>query len=488
MADIKLVPIFKVHKIPYKFKKLEVLEFKEMVFGITRGSQLLTNSKKYPYAKLINIKNPKNAIVWFDDDTIDDKIKKSYTHNLNTLIKFYTNKYKNNYWSYDGTLNCIKDYNIISIINLHISNYKDDDNLNNNEIRESNTDNDLSNDIINETKCEVSNSLINEQEVKEINVEFKEELFFDKLSERDIAFLEKYGEVINFRNYNVEPIIGRDKEIKQIELAFISNMNPILIGLSGVGKTALVDELNYRIKHNLLKSNFFDNRLIYAVDPQILIADTMYSGTFEKRITDIISILKKYNGILFIDEIHKIFGTGLIRNNDNDLAKMLQGFIDRKEIKIIGTTTEEEYQQYFANKAINRRFEAIKVNEPNKTELYNILNKVFDEKLMEFELEFSNIDLKDKIINIIIKATTKSSGTYFDRYHNPFLAIEIINKACALAKYNNDNLNVSYFIESLNNNNRLYESIKNNAIKELDAIDIKQNVEINRRTLIKILK
>ena len=463
MTDIKLVPIFKVHKIPYRYKKLEVLEFKEMVFGITVGSQLFTTSQKYSFADLMNKKNSKNMIVWLDDSSINNKIKECQTYELNDIIKYFNNKYKNNYWTYDGNLNSIKDQNIIDIIKDYLDNYKEDNNIN------------LSKEDLN-TLEEV------------IEEETKEELFFSTLSDKDIALLEEYGEVINFRNYNVEPVVGRDKEIKQMELAFISNMNPLLVGLSGVGKTVLVDELNYRIKHNLLKNNFLDNRLIYAVDPQILIADTMYSGTFEKRISDIISVLKKYNGILFIDEIHKIFGTGTVRGNDNDLAKMLQGYIDRKEIKIIGTTTEEEYQKYFANKAINRRFETIKINEPNKTELYNILNKVLDDKLREFELEFPDTDLKDKIINIIIKATSKSAGTYYDNYHNPFLAIEIINKACALAKYSNDNLNVSYFIESFTSNNRLYDSIKNNAIKELDAIDIKQNVEVNRRTLIKVLK
>ena len=107
MTDIKLVPIFKVHKIPYRYKKLEVLEFKEMVFGITVGSQLFTTSQKYSFADLMNKKNSKNMIVWLDDSSINNKIKECQTYDLNDIIKYYNNKYKNNYWTYDGNLNSI---------------------------------------------------------------------------------------------------------------------------------------------------------------------------------------------------------------------------------------------------------------------------------------------------------------------------------------------------------------------------------------------
>ena len=288
------------------------------------------------------------------------------------------------------------------------------------------------------------------------------------LNSFEFSELEKYGVVLTNKNFVVEPIIGREREVKNLMVSLAQDKkNPIIVGESGVGKTALVDELAYLIKNDKVPS-FLKNKIIYEVNPGELVAGCKYVGEFEKKLNEMFSVALKNEAILFIDEIHTIYGVGASENKSTGMEAYLKHFIDRNNIKIIGTTTEDEYQKYFASDALKRRFEKIKVEEPDEETLSKIINKVIDDYCLKSNLKFENETEKDDIVEIIVLATNKSHRVYDDRINNPDLAISIVDKAFAFAKYCDCKfIGKENFADSFDYCDRIYESARDRAIREL---------------------
>ncbi len=216
----------------------------------------------------------------------------------------------------------------------------------------------------------------------------------------------------------------REKEINEIMQILLrkNKNNPILIGHAGVGKTAVVEELAKRIKSGKVPE-MLKNYEIILINTSTLIAGTKYRGEFESRVNNLISEVKKCkNIILFIDEIHTIVKTGA-SDGSIDAANILKPYLARGEIKVIGATTTEEYNEYIKkDPALTRRFTPVIINEPNTKDMQYIMNKL--KKSYE---DYYHIKIDKKVLNYLIDLTNK----YLPHLYNPDKSIELLDTVCA---------------------------------------------------------
>ena len=246
--------------------------------------------------------------------------------------------------------------------------------------------------------------------------------------EKKESFISKFCLNLNesVRKYTCK-IQGRDEELeKLIEILScrIKN-NSILIGDAGVGKTAVVEALAQKI-NSFECPVFFSGFKIYSLDLGLMVAGTKYRGQFEERFKGLIEELKEDDrSILFIDEIHSIVGAG---SNEGtlDLANMIKPALARGEIKCIGATTHAEYKKYFEkDSALNRRFQVISINEPDKNQTFTILDK----SKSEYE-KFHGVKYSDDILKNIITLAEK----YIPYKKFPDKAFDILDRIGAKAK------------------------------------------------------
>ena len=202
----------------------------------------------------------------------------------------------------------------------------------------------------------------------------------EKLSEKQSLLyeLDKIHELINFnervKNEN-RLMIGREQELEQLFLTLCKKEknNVLLIGKAGVGKTALVEKLAYKINQKEVPA-LLQNKVIYELSLSSIVAGTKYRGEFEEKFKKLIDkIIQAKDAILFIDEIHNLIGAGGAEGAI-DASNILKPFLARKDLTLIGATTIEEYYQYFEkDQAMNRRFSILKINENTKEETKDIL-------------------------------------------------------------------------------------------------------------------
>ena len=287
--------------------------------------------------------------------------------------------------------------------------------------------------------------------------------------------LSKYGRVLNEKKYHTAPTVGRDKELNNLMITLAQEKKrPLIVGESGVGKTAIVDELAFRIKNGQVPA-FLQGKIIFEVNPSDIVAGCKYTGMFEYNMTKLMKLCEKYDVILFIDEIHTIYGIGSCENKNNDMASMLKFYIDRTTLKVIGTTTEKEYNDFFSNDALKRRFEKITINEPTEELLYQILDKVIGDYYVNTGITFADENIRREVINVIIDATSKGHRVYTDMVNNPDLAISIIDKAFAFARvYDSNFITEKHFSESFEYCDRIYEPSREKAIMRLNNLEIRE--------------
>ena len=222
-----------------------------------------------------------------------------------------------------------------------------------------------------------------------------------------------------------EVTVNREKELSLIIETLIrkNKNNPLLVGDAGVGKTAIVEELVRRIQRKEVPANL-QNKKIIMLEMGALVAGTKYRGEFEEKLTKVIKELESNtNIILFIDEIHTMVNAGGAEGAIN-ASDILKPYLARGKIKVIGATTTEEYNKYILkDKALNRRFELIKVCEPNAIETTEILNKIKP----SFEKHY-NIKISSKNISDIVTYTNK----YIIDRRNPDKSIDILDSVCAM--------------------------------------------------------
>ena len=246
-------------------------------------------------------------------------------------------------------------------------------------------------------------------------------------SEDTYQALEKYAINLNeaARNGKLDPVIGRDEEIRRV-LQILSRRtknNPILIGEPGTGKTAIVEGLAHRILRGDVPENL-RNKQVYSLDMGALVAGAKYKGEFEERLKAVINEVKKSEGniILFIDEIHTLVGAGK-GEGAMDAANILKPALARGELRSIGATTLDEYQKYFEkDKALERRFQVVMVNEPDTLSTISILRG-----LKERYENHHHVRIKD---DAIIAAVELSNRYITDRFL-PDKAIDLMDEAAA---------------------------------------------------------
>ena len=245
--------------------------------------------------------------------------------------------------------------------------------------------------------------------------------------QNDENILEKFGRDVTkqVRDGKVDPVIGRDNEIRKIIeiLARKNKNNVILIGEPGVGKTAILEGLAERIVQDDVPTSL-KGKTIYELDMGALVAGAKYRGEFEERLKAVLNKIKESEGkiILFIDEIHLIVGAGRT-DGALDASNMLKPMLARGEIDCIGATTLNEYRQYIEkDRALERRFQPVMVDEPTVEDTYSILRGLKE----KFE-SHHGVKITD---NAIVAAVTLSNRYITSRFL-PDKAIDLIDQACA---------------------------------------------------------
>ena len=229
------------------------------------------------------------------------------------------------------------------------------------------------------------------------------------------------------KNKKIDPVIGRDAEIEEIQLILArrTKSNAILIGDPGVGKTAIAEGVARKIiEGNVPK--FIQNHSVYSLDISALLAGSKYRGDFEERLKSVLNVLeRKKNCILFIDEAHMMNGAGAASGGSNDMANMLKSALGKGTIKVIASTTWEEYRKHFEkDRALMRRFQRVTINEPDEATAIKIIKG-----LKKYYEKHHGV----KITNQAIIDSVKYSVKFMSDKKLPDKAIDLID--CASARF-----------------------------------------------------
>ncbi len=263
----------------------------------------------------------------------------------------------------------------------------------------------------------------------------EDESFGEKVeteAQKDSGYLGKYASNLNkeAEANRIDPLVGRDKEIERISqiLARRSKNNPILVGESGVGKTALIEGLAKNIVEKTAAPSL-DESVIYSLDMGSLLAGTKYRGDFEKRLKGILKELSDIpNSILFIDEIHTIIGAGATSGGVMDASNLLKPILGKEGVRFIGSTTFKEYRTIFEqDRALSRRFQKVDLNEPSVQETIKILEGLKKKYEQHHDLKYSKASLK---------AAAELSAKHINDKFLPDKAIDVIDEAGARLRLN----------------------------------------------------
>ena len=282
--------------------------------------------------------------------------------------------------------------------------------------------------------------------------------------------LDTYGTNLTMkaRNNQLDRVIGREKEIERMIqiLNRRSKNNPCLIGEPGVGKTAIAQGLAIRIAEGNVPAKLL-NKEVYLLDMTAVVAGTQFRGQFEARMKNIIDECKLFgNIILVIDEIHSIIGAGDAEHGTN-AANILKPALTNGEIQLIGTTTLKEYRKYIEkDTALERRFQPVKVEEPNTDDTIEILKGI-----KQYYENYHHV----KISNEVIEKTVNMSEKYIHDRFLPDKAIDILDEACSKINLNDKDL---YNLELLNNKLKEIQSQKEEAAEADSTEDYQRAAEL----------
>ncbi len=303
---------------------------------------------------------------------------------------------------------------------------------------------------------------------------------------KKVSILDTYGENLSKKEYVTNPAIGRDSEIEQtIEILLTPEKSALLVGKAGVGKTAIVEGIGYRMVNGTIP-NALKNYELIKINVSSLLGETVTDGQSENRLQLLVDELKtKKNIILFIDEVHLLVN----RNTSNmsiDFANMLKPGLDRGDIKMIGATTYEEYEAYILrDRAFLRRFLKVDVAEPTQDQCIQILMGTYPkyEKRTGIKIGYTNF-IKEKLFRFIVEMTDEYKRIYEIGNRYPDIALTIVMSAFSMALYENaTEVKIKHFYKAINRTKVVYEDSKVKEIarfKELfkDLI-AEENVDLN---------
>ena len=274
------------------------------------------------------------------------------------------------------------------------------------------------------------------------------------------SVLDKYGENFSKREYVTNPAIGRDEEIKQLILTLLTpEKSAILVGLPGIGKTAIVEGLSYRMQRGEVPNGLM-GYTIYKLNTASLVGTV--PGSSELKIQVLLNEIKGVDKlILFIDEIHTLIGG---TDESMDFANIFKPGLDRGEIKVIGATTMQEYEQFIlTDKAFVRRFQRINVAEPTKEQTVKILCGSLPKYEVKTGAKMKYTDfIKEKVMKYIVDLTEETNRVYEYDARYPDICFSIVQQAFSYALVDNRNeVDIRDFKKAIENTKLVYKDIIN---------------------------
>ena len=302
-----------------------------------------------------------------------------------------------------------------------------------------------------------------------------------------ISLLDTYGDNFQEKDYITNPAIGRDEQIKQLILILLTpDKSAILTGKPGVGKTATVEGLAWRIQKKEVPEKL-QNFSVIKINTSALLGVDPVTG--ESKIQNLIDEIKtKHNLILFIDEIHTLMGN---KDESLDFANMFKPALDRGDIKVIGATTSEEYERFILrDKAFVRRFQKIEVAEPTRDENVQILLGTLPkiEKRTGAKLKYSSF-IQRQIMEFLTDITSEYKRIYEIGSRYPDVTLTLVQQAFSNALFDNrTEVNINDIRQAIVNSKNIYQDVINKALPEFDKVfaDEENELEVQTRVLDKL--
>ena len=285
--------------------------------------------------------------------------------------------------------------------------------------------------------------------------------------DNNYSILERYGEDLIARDYITDPAIARDDEIKQLILILLTpEKSGLLVGKAGIGKTAIVEGLAYRIKNNMVPNALFGYSL-YKLNVTSLFGNLNVDDQTENRVDLLVKELaKREKTIVFVDEVHLL--TKSDGTTNMDFANMFKAGLDRGEIKMIGATTSEEYEQYILrDRAFLRRFQKIDVLEPDQDTTVKILMGTYPKIEAEMNVKMGYTPfINEKICRFIVEMTDEYKRVYEISSRYPDISLTVLSNAFTYALFDNSKeVKIKHVYEAIKNARNIYEDAK---LKEIE--------------------
>lgn len=299
------------------------------------------------------------------------------------------------------------------------------------------------------------------------------------IKKKRISILKNYGENLSDREYITNPAIGRDEQIKEMILVLLTpDKSVVLVGKPGVGKTATVEGLAYRIQKDIVPNSLKNYNVIKINTSSLLGVDPV---TGEAKVNNLIEELKNYsNLILFIDEIHTLMGT---KGEALDFANMFKPALDRGDIKVIGATTTEEYERYILrDKAFVRRFQKVEIFEPTREENISILVGTLPkiEKRTGIKMSYSPF-IQQRIMEFITDITSEYKRIYEIGSRYPDVSLTVVQEAFSNALFDNrDYVTVLDFRKAIESSKNIYPDVIRKELPHFDEIFADEIEEIHK--------
>ena len=338
---------------------------------------------------------------------------------------------------------------------------------------------------------------MNNEEVEILNLNTNEPLeeliIDDELNNtyKGYSIIENYGEDLTEKEYITNPAIGRETEINNMILALITpDKGALLVGKPGIGKTAIVEGLGYRIQKGLIPDALKGWKIV-KINITSLLGSSVSGNQSENRLELLIQELKQAkNTILFIDEVHLLVNKAT-SNNNIDFANMLKPALDRGTIKMIGATTTEEYEAYILrDRAFLRRFIKIDIEEADADTVVKILMGTYPkfERQLGVKLDYTDFQ-KERIFKFIVSMTSEYKRVYEIANRYPDICLTIISSAFSYAVFENEStVKMKHIYKAIVNANNIYPDAKKKDIEKFkmdfkDMLDA-ENVDLTETELV----
>ncbi|MBQ1496082.1 MAG: ATP-dependent Clp protease ATP-binding subunit [Bacilli bacterium] len=276
------------------------------------------------------------------------------------------------------------------------------------------------------------------------------------------SILKNYSEELVSKNYITNPAIARDEEIKKIILILLSpEKSVVLTGKAGIGKTAIVEGLSYKIKNKDVPNALLNSK-VYKINTSSLLGTYEHDGISESKLQLLINeIIGKKNIILFIDEIHTLV-TSARNGGGVDFLNMLKPGLDRGDIKLIGATTTQEFEEYLLkDKAFLRRFEKVEISEPDQATTVKILMGTRKKIEASTGVKFPYSDwILEQVCKFIVNMTSEYKRVYENGSRYPDVSLSLFSKCFTFAKFENSNVvTFKHIYEAIKNTNLVYDDV-----------------------------